>query len=409
MEKMTIEKYTLYEKAILNIVREQGVVSRTTINKITGIRFSTITSITKGLLAKGVLCEANDIDSELDSHVSKKALILNKNYCCVAGVDIQVSQVTAILTDFCGNILTDIVIPISEKAAQNEIQNAFLRAVDRVVERAQGKELLGIGISTIGLLNRKTKAIMLVFDNPNWTDLNFIQLLEDRYPQYQIFAEDQAVCKLCAEKWFSHQPFYPNAVYVDIGSVFGASMMVNGVPMRNKIGTLGEIGHFPVSSGNELCTCGNQGCLSTVASSGVIVRQVRQALEQGTISMLNTMTGGDLSKLTIQMILEAAEQEDRLAIRFLAGAAHYIGKAISFIVNLMGTEEVILGGTMITDSNFFTNAIISEAKYYSLYLLAKNLHFRKAVVRPFGGALGAVCIVLDDFFADSGRIEEPEL
>ena len=359
LDWVTAEKYTLYEKIILNIVREQGIVSRTTINKMTGIRFSTITGITKGLLAKGIICEANDINSVSDSHVSKKALVLNKNYCCVAGIDIQVSQVTAILTDFCGNILTDIVIPISEKASQDEIQHAFLRAADRVLESAGGRKVLGIGISSIGLLNRKTKAIVLVFDNPNWTGLNFIKLLEERYPQYRIFTEDQAVCKLCAEKWFSNQPFYSNAVYVDIGNVFGASMLFNGTPMRNKIGTLGEIGHFPVSSGNELCTCGNQGCLSTVASSSVIVRQVRQALEQGTISVLNTMTGGDLSKLTIQMILEAAEQEDRLAIRFLSGAAHYIGKAISFIVNLMGTEEVILGGTMITDSNFFTNAIIA--------------------------------------------------
>jgi len=400
------EKYSLYETLILKIVRERGIVSRTMINKATGIRFSTITGITKGLLDKGVLCEAGGTNWEPDTHISKKALRLNPNFCCVVGIDIQVSQITAVLTDFCGGILSDIVLPLSENPRQEEIKVAILRAADRVLERVGDKTVLGIGVSTIGLLDRKTKAVTLVFDNPNWAGLNFIRLLEERYPQHRVFAEDQSICKLCAEKWFSMQPFYANALYVDIGNVFGASMLVNGSPMRNRTGTLGEIGHFPVSSGNELCTCGNQGCLSTVASAGVIVRQVRQALEQGTISVLNTMTGGDLNKLTIQMILEAAEKEDRLAIRFLSSAAHYIGKAISFVVNLMGTEEVILGGPMITDSNFFANAIIAEAKSYSLYLLAKNLHFRKALVRPFGGALGAVCIVLDDFFASASFQDE---
>ena len=238
---------------------------------------------------------------------------------------------------------------------------------------------------------------MLVFEKSNWTDIRLLDALKQHYPQHQVFLEDQVVCKLFAEKWFAKQPFYPNTVFVDIGSVLGASIFFNGIPLRNNVGTIGEIGHFPVSPGNELCTCGNQGCLSTVASANVIVRQVRQALKQGTISILNSMTGNDLSRLTIEMILSAAEQEDRLASHFLSNAALYIGKAISFIVNLLGPEQIILGGSMITDSDFFPNAIIAEVKRSSLYLMVENLRFRKAAIVPLGGALGAVCIVLDNF------------
>lgn len=406
MDWIAAEKWSLYEKMILNVVREHDVVSRTTINKMTGIRFSTITNITKGLLTKKILFEVNENANDFGPHVSKKALVLNKDFCYVVGVDVQSSKIVAVLTDFCGNILSDIVIPFFEKPSQSEIKAAILRATDCILERAKRKRILGIGISTIGLLDRKTKDIMMVSENPNWMGLNFISLMAEHYPQYQIFVEDQTVCKLCAERWFSKQPSYENTVYVDISDVFGASMMFDGTPMRNKTGTIGEIGHFPVSSGNELCTCGNQGCLATVASASIIVRQVRQALEQGTMSILKEMTQGDFGKLTIQMILDAAEQDDRLSIHFLSGAAHYIGKAISYVVNLLGTEEVILGGTMITDSNFFTNEIVKETKAYTLHLLAKKLHFRKAVIRPFGGALGAVCIVLDDFFENYSLINE---
>lgn len=397
ISRITAEKSVLYEKTILNIIREHKVVSRSMINKITNIRFSTITDITKGLLEEGIICEANDSIDDLDSHVTKKALMLNKNYCCIVGADIQADNITAVLADFCGNVLCSVSLPISEKATLQEIQQTLCRAIDTVLKGAKSQKVLGIGISTIGILNRKSNSIMLVFENPNWNNVNLLQFLEAHYPEYRIFLEDQVVCKLFAEKWFSKQPFYSNTVYIDIGSVFGASMFFNGIPLRNKVGTIGEIGHFPVSSGSELCTCGNQGCLSTVASANVIVRQVKQALKQGTISILNSMTEGDLSTLTIQMILEAAEKEDRLAIHFLSNAALYIGKAISFIVNLLGPEQIILGGAMITDSSFFTNEIINEVKRSSLYLMVENLHFRKASIHPFGGALGAVCIVLDDF------------
>ncbi|MBR0352005.1 MAG: ROK family protein [Oscillospiraceae bacterium] len=204
-------------------------------------------------------------------------------------------------------------------------------------------------------------------------------------------------CRLLAEKWFSGENIYPNTVYVDIGRVIGASIFFNGELLRNNVGAIGEIGHFCVSPGEELCTCGNQGCLMTVASTNVIIRQIKQALKQGTIS---TLANPDYSDLTIQMVLNAAEANDRLAIHFLSNAAQYIGKAISFIVNLIGPELIILGGDMITDSNFFFDSIVAEIKRFSLYLMIDNLFVRKATLNYYGGALGAVCIVMDEAFSD---------
>lgn len=135
----------------------------------------------------------------------------------------------------------------------------------------------------------------------------------------------------------------------------------------------------------------------TVASTNVIIRQIKQALKQGTIS---TLANPDYSDLTIQMVLNAAEANDRLAIHFLSNAAQYIGKAISFIVNLIGPELIILGGDMITDSNFFFDSIVAEIKRFSLYLMIDNLFVRKATLNYYGGALGAVCIVMDEAFSD---------
>ena len=100
------------------------------------------------------------------------------------------------------------------------------------------------------------------------------------------------------------------------------------------------------------------------------------------------------------MVLNAAEANDRLAIHFLSNAAQYIGKAISFIVNLIGPELIILGGDMITDSNFFFDSIVAEIKRFSLYLMIDNLFVRKATLNYYGGALGAVCIVMDEAFSD---------
>ena len=140
------EEFTSSEKTILNIVREQGVVSRTVIHKMTGIRLSTITDIAKSLISKGVLCEASEIADDKKEHVSKKALILNKDYACLIGVDVQISHVSVVLTDFCGNILANYAQPLSDRAEQHDIRDALYRVIDYAIERAGDKRILGIGV-----------------------------------------------------------------------------------------------------------------------------------------------------------------------------------------------------------------------------------------------------------------------
>lgn len=139
----------------------------------------------------------------------------------------------------------------------------------------------------------------------------------------------------------------------------------------------------------------------TVASAGVIVRKVRKTLENGTISMLNNLVGNDLGQLSIDMILDAAQHADRIATNILTTAAVYVGQAISYIINLLGPDEIILGGEMVTGSDFFVNIVMEEAKKKSLCLISDQIVFRKASFSPLGGALGATCMVLESFFENA--------
>ena len=70
-----------------------------------------------------------------------------------------------------------------------------------------------------------------------------------------------------------------------------------------------------------LCSCGNNGCLETVASCAAIIQAVRIAIEQGIDSKIRDLANGDLDRISIELIAQAAAENDSLAFRVLQKAA----------------------------------------------------------------------------------------
>ena len=51
-----------------------------------------------------------------------------------------------------------------------------------------------------------------------------------------------------------------------IGTGFGNAIYINGQTLEGKNGVAGELGHIPVMGSNDVCSCGNPGCIEIYAS-----------------------------------------------------------------------------------------------------------------------------------------------
>ena len=396
-DSQVFDKSYLLKKTILNLLMQKKTLSRTALSAMIGIRPSTITEITRELLQEGSVCEVGSLHLP-GSDASRRDLTLNPNYRRLLGVDIQVGYIACVLTDFCGTILSRKLTPLSESASQEEILSLVYESIDAMMQQAGAVPILGIGVSTIGILDRSTDTILLTFSRLDWNHVRLRELLAARYPAIPVYLEDQVVCRLYYEQWFLAQDFKTNSVFVDIGSVTGCSAFFNGKILKNEAGISGEIGHFAVGNENVICSCGNANCLQTVASASVVLKKVHQTLERNTISALNDMTGRNLEHLTLQMVLDAAARNDRVAINVLTTAALYVGRAVAYIINLLGPKRVILGGEMITGSDFFFRTVVDETLRLSLCLIADSIEFCRASPSEYAAATGAVCMPLEDFF-----------
>lgn len=143
------------------------------------------------------------------------------------------------------------------------------------------------------------------------------------------FADNDVNVSALAEKHFGLCKDNDNFLWITVSNGIGGGLFLNGELYRGKNLSAGEIGHFIVEENGRKCGCANTGCLEAYASGASIA------------SIYHERTGRDISA---KDIADLARDGDKIAIAVWQEAGTYIGKAVSYAVNLLGIDTVVLGG-----------------------------------------------------------------
>jgi len=118
---------------------------------------------------------------------------------------------------------------------------------------------------------------------------------------------------------------WDTVAYLNIGTGLAAAIVHRGRVLRGPDGVVGEIGHLPVG-GAVPCTCGQVGCLETIAS-GSALQRLWPAEHRG---------GDDP--------FAAARAGDEVARRAGATLCRGIGLALQTLVLTSGAQRIVIGG-----------------------------------------------------------------
>lgn len=143
------------------------------------------------------------------------------------------------------------------------------------------------------------------------------------------FADNDVNVSALAEKHFGLCKNKDNFLWITVSNGIGGGLFLNGELYRGENLSAGEIGHFIVEENGRKCGCANSGCLEAYASGASIA------------SIYFERTGRDISA---KDIADLARDGDKTAIAVWQEAGAYIGKAVSYAVNLLGIDTVVLGG-----------------------------------------------------------------
>ena len=179
-------------------------------------------------------------------------------------------------------------------------------------------------------------------------------------------------------------------VYMSAGTGIAAAVIDDGRPYRGISGAAGELGHAPVFPDGERCSCGNVGCLETVASGWGIVHRAAQS---GMVRVGAGLGRSSEAALTVEAVFQAAATGDRAATAVIDDAGVYLGQAAVSLVRLLNPQKLILGGGL-----FFAGSPLVAAVTAAVEGVSLSGEMPPPVsLAAFGsnsGLIGAACLLL---------------
>jgi glucokinase len=178
-----------------------------------------------------------------------------------------------------------------------------------------------------------------------------------------------------------------NLAYIKVGTGVGAGLLLDGQIYRGTTGCAGEIGHITILTNGPLCTCGNHGCLETMAGGEAIARKAREAIEAGRRTQLSTIAA---EKICAVNVAAAAQRGDLVAQQIITDAGKYLGIAIASLVNLFNPGMIVIGGGVSQLGDLLLEPIRKTVAERSLHSAAKVVRITSAVLGRRASCMGAV-------------------
>ncbi|WP_017767300.1 ROK family glucokinase [Streptococcus agalactiae] len=253
-------------------------------------------------------------------------------------------------------------------------------------------DFLGIGMGSPGAVDRTSKTVTGAF-NLNWADAQEVGSVIEKEVGIPFFIDNDANVAALGERWVGAGANNPDVVFVTLGTGVGGGVIADGNLIHGVAGAGGEIGHMIVDPENGFtCTCGNKGCLETVASATGVVRVARQLAEQyeGSSAIKAAIDNGDT--VTSKDIFIAAEDGDKFANSVVERVSRYLGLAAANISNILNPDSVVIGGGVSAAGEFLRSRVEKYFVTFAFPQVKKSTKIKIAELGNDAGIIGAASL-----------------
>ena len=309
-----------------------------------------------------------------------------KKYCF--GVDIGGTTVKIGLFDETGNVLDKWEIPTrTEEEGKNILPDIAKSLSGKLEEKQISREAVtGVGLGAPGPIDKN--GIVHKAVNLGWGMFSIKDILEELCGLPVRAGNDANVAAL-GEMWKGGGQGYRNLVLGTLGTGVGGGVIVNGETLSGSIGAGGEIGHIHIQDGEEdICGCGNHGCLEQYASATGIVRLAKRRLKA--TDEESVLRGSEVSA---KAVFDAVKAGDEVAIQIAEEFGEYLGKGLAAVATVVNPEAFVIGGGVSKAGEILFSFVEKNYKKY-VFHGSRDAVFRLATLGNDAGIYGAAKLIL---------------
>ena len=252
-----------------------------------------------------------------------------------------------------------------------EPADAIAGRIIRTIELAAGKSMAGvrgIGIGSPGPLNFKDGIILSPGNLPTMHNYNLKSKVQE-YFNVPVNVNNDANCFVLGESCYGEVKGAKYAFGVTLGTGFGSGIVIDGRIYSGSTDTAAEIDPSPYLDGN----------LEDYISGRGVVKMYRNR---------------NSAEKTPKEIADAARKGDRQSIETWEEFGMHLGKALSYAVNLLDPEVIIIGGSLGNAYDVFSGKMIETLNNYICPIPRSRLKVVKAKLGGNAGFIGAACLMV---------------
>lgn len=291
--------------------------------------------------------------------------------------------------------------PIRDTKQYNSPQELLARLKDDVLALLESHPQYhptAMGISCGGPLNHERGVILSPPNLPGWDEIYVCDYFEQHTGIKAYLCNDANSCAL-AEWRMGAGMGCKNMVFMTFGTGLGGGLILDGKLYNGTNDMAGELGHFRLCDHGPV-GYGKAGSFEGFCSGGGIASLARQyateQLQQGkSVSWCKTVD--ELDDITAKKVGIAAENGDPLALQIYAESGRMLGKGLSFIIDLLNPQKIVIGSIFGKSYNEIwphTKAVLEKE------VLPHSLSVCEVVPAKLGGIIGDVAaLIVADYYS----------
>ncbi|WP_063002147.1 ROK family protein [Nocardia mikamii] len=245
----------------------------------------------------------------------------------VLAMDVGGTTIKAEISDSDGRIAAAATVPTpgGERAF-----DAMAELGDRLLAEVSSDTREGLRRGAIALpgIVDAARSVAVFSSNIGWRDVKVGSRFQDRWGFPVLIEHDVAVAGW-AEWRLGAGRGADDVLVVNLGTGISGALIVGGRLVRGGVGQAGEYGHIPVRRDGRRCSCGNVGCVETVASGPSVARAYRER------------TGREIAGAEAVF---AAASDDGQARAVIDDAIDALADGLLGVVHAVCPQRIVIGG-----------------------------------------------------------------
>ena len=247
------------QRLVLQQVLCGSAVSRADISRSTGLTRASVSDLVSHLIKARLLREVGPGSAASTGGRPPTILEIDSEARQIVAVDASADPLRAGLVTLSGEIVASAEAP-DQGLLGDDVVDALRRLINTMSDRARGS-VLAVAVGTPGVV--QDDAVVSQATNLGWTNRHLAAELPGVDGDRALVLNDAQAAALAEYSMAPERGMCIASVL--IGAGIGCGIVLNGRLYRGESSSAGEIGHLHIG-GTGKCSCGQRGCLETVAS-----------------------------------------------------------------------------------------------------------------------------------------------